>query len=118
MVGLVQFGLFILAAGLVSWLVIRRQLAVAKRKRKYLAGLLLMGGSAFNNRNPVLYAAAMGEIANIMRSERWEHNEIKSRIHRALSTAEDSCSPDVFETANRLAKNLMSIAAHGRGGAA
>ncbi len=111
----VQVGLLLIAAvGLVAWLVVRRQLAAARLERKYLAGLLLVSGSAINDRNLELYTAAMKEIANIMRSGRWRHNEIQSRIDRALSIAESNCPADVFEAASRSAQNLISIAAQGR----
>jgi thiol:disulfide interchange protein len=109
-----QVGLLIVAAALAAWLVIRKQRAAAKLDRKYLAGLLLMSGSAFNDRNLELYTAAMREIANLMRSRRWRRRGLKSRIDRALSMAEGNCPPDVFEAANRSAKNLISIAAHSR----
>ena len=111
-----QVGLLLVAAGFVAWVVIRKQLAAAKLEQKYLSGLLLMSGSAFIDRNPELYAAAMGEIANIMRSGGWQHNEIKSRIQRALAIAEDNSPPDIFEAANRTAGNLISITAQDRQG--
>ena len=111
----VQFGLLIVAVGFASWLlVVRKQIAAAKLKRKYLAGLLLVSGSAFNDQNPELYASALGEIANLMESGRLEPKEIRSRIQRALSTAEGTCSPEILRTANRLADDLASITAQSR----
>jgi hypothetical protein len=107
----VLLGLLFVAGGLFFWFVIRKRLAATKLKQKHLAGLLLVSGSAFNDRNPELYAAAMREIANVMRSGRWGHTEIESRIQHALSIAQGTCSPDLFETANRLADNIIRITA-------
>ena len=85
----------------------RRRTALRGEKQQQLIRLLMVGGKAFKDPNPELYAAATREIVELVRDEAWSHNEIESRTRHALSVLKKTSAPEDFAKVSSLAENML-----------
>jgi hypothetical protein len=104
--------LLVTGAGLYYWYAARKTVVLPDPRQEYLATLLLVGTSAFSDRNSALYQATIKEILCLMSKECWERAEIEWRLRQALLMAKEDSTPETFEKVNSVGENIARWTVH------